>query len=594
MEITDFLSLNTLNEHLKILSDTFDIVAVITKPDGSPISEYINFTDACEKYHRKTKSGLDRCIKSDAKLGQESLHNNNIIITHCWAGFVDIAVPIILEGKHVATVLTGQMSTKPLDLQFYKNLAKEIGIKDIDGYLEAIKKIKIISEKGIQRIANALAKYVELVFISAYEKYKNKELAEYYSNLVSSLPIPTNVFSLDFERLNVSKSTEQMFGYTLGELRDKSSFNKIYSEEDLKKMKEAFELAKQGQNSSVELMATRKDNTTFYMVVHFAPIKNKKSEIINIVATGTDISDIKNLQEYYQSVFYWLPLPATLNDLNSRRLEASIAVEKLYGYTIEELKGVKIEDIYDPKDKENIKNAIHKTLTEGITSEVEAQVIRKNGEKIPVLLNFSPVKNKNNEIINLIGTATDITDIKNREEEYKKVVEDTTVAAEYISSGNYSIRINTGYKQDDLKLLTETLNMVVEHLGKADEDLKSLIKELATPAIEVSKGVIVMPLIGKLTSDRALDAMDNILNKIEETKAKVGIIDITGVSNIDSAVADSLIKSVEAIKLIGAIPILSGISSTIAKNLVRMGIKFDFVTKSNLSEALEYAKEVAA
>jgi len=67
-------------------------------------------------------------------------------------------------------------------------------------------------------------------------------------------------------------------------------------------------------------------------------------------------------------------------------------------------------------------------------------------------------------------------------------------------------------------------------LRKSEEELHSLIKELATPSIEVMDKIIVMPLVGKLTSDRALDAMENILEKIEETKACVGIIDITGVS----------------------------------------------------------------
>jgi anti-anti-sigma regulatory factor len=263
-------------------------------------------------------------------------------------------------------------------------------------------------------------------------------------------------------------------------------------------------------------------------------------------------------------------------------------MEALYKRKHEEVINIELVKQYEKQDLEKINKAI-KEAKEGRFSRVETIANKGDGTTFPVLLNFSPVKNKDGDIINIIVTATDITDIKNREEEYKKVVEEATKAMEYISSGEYTIRIGTDYKQDDLKLLTETLNMVIEYLGKTDEDLKNLIKELATPAIEVMKGVVVMPLVGRLTSDRALDAMDNILNKIEATKAKVGIIDITGVPGIDSAVADNLIKSIESIKLIGAIPILSGIGAETAKNLVRIGIKFDFVTKSNLSEALDYA-----
>jgi len=61
------------------------------------------------------------------------------------------------------------------------------------------------------------------------------------------------------------------------------------------------------------------------------------------------------------------------------------------------------------------------------------------------------------------------------------------------------------------------------------------------------------------------------------------------VPSIDSAVADNLMKTMESVKLIGAVPILSGVSAKTAANLVRIGVKFDFITKGSLSEALEYA-----
>jgi len=154
----------------------------------------------------------------------------------------------------------------------------------------------------------------------------------------------------------------------------------------------------------------------------------------------------------------------------------------------------------------------------------ETYAYRGDNYKFPVLLNFSPVKDKNGQICNIIITATDITEIKAREEEYTRVTEDATKAMEFIASGDYEIKINTDYKQEDLKLLTETLNLVMEYLRKSDEELKGLIKELATPAIEVARSVIVMPLVGKLTSDRALDAMENILNKIEETNHMLGLL----------------------------------------------------------------------
>jgi len=159
---------------------------------------------------------------------------------------------------------------------------------------------------------------------------------------------------------------------------------------------------------------------------------------------------------------------------------------------------------------------------------------------------------------------------------------------EYIGSGDYEKRISTSYEQHDVKLLAETFNMVMDYLKRGDDGLKDLIKELATPTIEIMDRIVVMPLVEKLSSDRVLDSMESMLDKLEKIKGKVGIIDIKGIPNIDSAVADSLMKTMESIKLLGATAVLTGISAKTATNLVRIGIRFDFITKTTLFEGLEH------
>ena len=473
MEVTELVEPKELEDLLEGFSDIFKVVAVVTKPDGTPITRYINFTEACEKYHRKSKIGYKKCVASDAKLGREAAEKHKPVINPCGCGgFIDAAVPIIIENEHIATIFTGQVMFEEFDRDRYIEVAKELEIDDVEGYLKALKKINVVSRTEFEKIVDLLDKFGNMIFRSYYEKYRNKELSEYYHNIFYSLPMPTSLSSLDGKRIDTSYSTAVLFKRNYNELIN-LKISELYDDTDKEKIENMFNMAKEGNISSGEVIAYRGDGTTF-----------------------------------------------------------------------------------------------------------------------PILLSFAPVKDKDGNIINIVQIATDITDLKKREKEYEKVVEEATKAMEYIGSGDYNVKIDTNYEQEDLKLLTETLNMVIEYLRNTDEDLKNLIKELATPAIEVMKGVVVMPLVGRLTSDRALDAMDNILNKIEQTNAKVGIIDITGVPTIDSAVADNLIKSIESIKLIGAVPILSGISANVAKNLVRIGVKFDFATKGNLSEALEYSTSI--
>ena len=68
MEVTELVEPKELEDLLEGFSDIFKVVAVVTKPDGTPITRYINFTEACEKYHRKSKIGYKKCVASDAKL----------------------------------------------------------------------------------------------------------------------------------------------------------------------------------------------------------------------------------------------------------------------------------------------------------------------------------------------------------------------------------------------------------------------------------------------------------------------------------------------------------------------------------------------
>ena len=591
MKTTDLISKEELNNYMKIFSSGFNTIAVVTEIDGTPITNYNYFTEICDKYHRKHEISAKKCMASDRKLGLKAAAGKEIIINACGCGgLMDACIPIIINNKHIANIITGQVLFKEPDLGEFRKLAKEFKIEDINGYLESVKKVRVISKEELLKIANSLKIYTEMIFNSAYEKYKNKELAEYYSNLLYELPIATNLYTLDGKRIEVSKATAEMFGYSANELKNDDIFYSNYSEEDAKEIKDAFELAKNGQDASAEVTAYRKDKSTFQIIINYAPIKNKNGEIVNIIGTGTDVSDIKNLQEYYKSIFYYSPIPTSLDTIDGKRLDFSLLAEKLYGYQKEEILNLPIEKLYKEDDAFLIKNAF-KTANTGRSAAIETVANRKDGTTFPVLLNLFPVKNKNGEIINILVSGTDLTEIKQRENEYQRAIEEITKTIEYISMNDFDTHIFTDYKSDDLQLMTGAFNEILKYLKKSDEDLNNLIKDLATPAIEVMKGVIVMPLIGKLTSDRALDDMDNILKKIAETDAFAAILDITGVSTIDSAVADSIIKTMESIKLIGATPILCGISPEIVSNMVKTGIRFEFITKRNLSEALKYLQK---
>lgn len=116
------------------------------------------------------------------------------------------------------------------------------------------------------------------------------------------------------------------------------------------------------------------------------------------------------------------------------------------------------------------------------------------------------------------------------------------------------------------------------------------ITEISTPVIQVWEGILALPIIGTLDSARTQVVMENLLQKIVETGSSIAILDISGVPAVDSLVAQHLIKTVSATRLMGAECIISGIRPEIAQTVVHLGIDLTGVlTKSSLASALKAA-----
>lgn len=116
------------------------------------------------------------------------------------------------------------------------------------------------------------------------------------------------------------------------------------------------------------------------------------------------------------------------------------------------------------------------------------------------------------------------------------------------------------------------------------------ISEISTPVIRVWDGILALPIIGTLDSARTQIVMENLLQEIVETGSSIAILDISGVPAVDSLVAQHLIKTVSATRLMGAECIISGIRPEIAQTVVHLGIDLSqIITKASLASALNTA-----
>lgn len=153
-----------------------------------------------------------------------------------------------------------------------------------------------------------------------------------------------------------------------------------------------------------------------------------------------------------------------------------------------------------------------------------------------------------------------------------------------------------------LYLESSKVNKLMDHLsmvtfetfikGREDVILRQTdeISEISTPVIRVWDGILALPIIGTLDSSRTQIVMENLLQEIVNTGSTIAILDISGVPAVDSLVAQHLIKTVSATRLMGAECVISGIRPEIAQTVVHLGIDLsNIVTKATLASALKYS-----
>jgi rsbT co-antagonist protein RsbR len=132
----------------------------------------------------------------------------------------------------------------------------------------------------------------------------------------------------------------------------------------------------------------------------------------------------------------------------------------------------------------------------------------------------------------------------------------------------------------------------VAHKGREEVILRQQqeLLELSTPVVQLWDGILALPLIGTLDSARTQVVMESLLQRIVETGAPIAIIDITGVPTVDTLVAQHLLKTVAAARLMGADCIISGIRPQIAQTIVHLGVDLgSVVTKATLADAFAVA-----
>ena len=288
-----------------------------------------------------------------------------------------------------------------------------------------------------------------------------------------------------------------------------------------------------------------------------------------------------------RSVLDAIPMRAFWKDRESRYLGCNMLFAQDAGLSSpEELVGKNDYDMPWKKEESDSFVAVDRRVLASGKAEyhiLEPQ-LRADGTESWVDTNKVPLRNEHGEIIGILGTYEDVTARKAEEEELRR---NRDKLEDLVRARTLELEAATNQLREEIRQ---------RELSQAERDRlqqqiidaqKRAIAELSTPIIPVMEGILVMPLVGSIDSLRAKEIMRSVLAGITQHRAKVVILDITGVPLVDSGVAGHLNKTIQAARLKGARTIVSGISDAVAETIVDLGIDWSgIVTLSDLHTSL--------
>ncbi len=254
--------------------------------------------------------------------------------------------------------------------------------------------------------------------------------------------------------------------------------------------------------------------------------------------------ELNRAKQHFQTLFSTMVDPVVIIDSEGVFVEATDNVEEVTGFAKEELLGRSFLEtgIVTEESKAMISENLAKRRAGVNVAPCGVEVLTKDGRKLPFEVNAAQIIHIEQPADMLI--FRDITERKRLERE----------------------------------------------LQQAFDKLKASYEELSIPVIQAHDGVLIIPIVGVLDDMRINQLTETMLHRIADTKASVVILDLTAVRSIDSAVANHLLETVAAARLLGAECILTGIGPEVAAATVRLGLdELDLVTRGSLQEGLAYA-----
>jgi rsbT co-antagonist protein RsbR len=369
---------------------------------------------------------------------------------------------------------------------------------------------------------------------------------------IQHTPLAYIEWNLNFEVVEWNPAAERIFGYTRAEALGRNGVGLIVAVAmkpaidelwaNLLKTKTASRNSNQNITSSGQ---------TLNCEWHNAPLLDANDTVVGMISIVQNVTDQRQSEQKLALYIQQMPL-AYIETLNFNVVEWNPAAERIFGYTKAEALGHKADDLILSPDVQPVVDAIWNNLLESKepSHNINAN-LTKDGRTIYCEWYNTPLMDSSGTMIGIVTLAQDITQQRSAEEAHQRLQEQII-----------------------------TLQ-------------RAALAELSTPLIPINDQIVVMPLIGSIDTARAQDILNTLLQGVSRTRARVAILDITGIPLVDTQIANALVHAAQAVQLLGAQVVLTGIRPEVAQTLVGLGVNLqNMTTRGTLQSGIAYAMQV--
>lgn len=320
-KLLELIDQRTLQNLLDAFSKATGMAALATDLDG-PVTNLSGPTDFCMNYTRKSSKGCRRCNQCDLRGGEEALRTGRPSVYYCHGGLVDFATPIIVNGEHIGSLIGGQVLTEEPDFDKFRRIAAEIGI-DPERYVEAVKKVPIVSKEKVDSAANLLFQMANALSSSGVERLAVQKNSDENVALFSTLQKQYDEMT-DFSDRVADKTQQLSKEFGVIQEKTKEAVKSVENTNSIIKLTQSIttQMTLLGFNASIEAKRVGAAGEGFNVIAQevrkLAQQTAKQTDDIENVLTQIKNS-IKNIEAELSAGFAHLDENAqTVTELKSR------------------------------------------------------------------------------------------------------------------------------------------------------------------------------------------------------------------------------------------------------------------------------------